>query len=123
MASTHSSTRNKPWLVAAFLAIPFIGVTALMITAGAGQVVPPPVSAKSHSVDVMNIEVQESYIQSRFAYGRVEAAQRANAGFELAGTLIQVQVDEGDKVSKGQLLARLDTVRLDARMVELQAAL
>lgn len=115
--------KNKTLLVAAILAIPFLGVTALMVSAGAGQIVPPPLSAKSHSVDVSAIEFQDSYTQSRYAYGRVESAQRANAGFELAGTLTKVLVDEGDLVAKGQLLATLDTDRLVAQMQELKAAL
>ncbi len=123
MAFNTSPRKNKTLLVAAIMAIPFFGVTALMVTAGSGQIVPPPVSAKSHTVDVGAIELQDSYIQARFAYGRIEAAQRANAGFELAGTLTQVLVDEGDLVVKGQLLAKLDTDRLDARMLELNAAL
>lgn len=122
MTKLHSPATKKPLLIMAFLVLPFFGLTTLMITAGAGQVVPPPLAAKSHTVDVTTMTVQDAYVQSKVAYGRVEAAQQASAGFELGGTLLNVLVEEGDQVKQGQLLARLDTLRLDARMEELVAA-
>ncbi len=43
-------------------------------------------------------------------------------GFELPGELRRVYVDEGDTVAAGDVLARLDTARLDARLAEAEAA-
>ena len=54
--------------------------------------------------------------------GRVEAARSSDLGFELAGTLLAAHVDEGNAVEKGDLLAELDTARLNARSAELEAA-
>jgi len=39
---------------------------------------------------------------------RIEAAQRADLGFRVPGTVQEINVKEGDLVSKGQVLARLD---------------
>ena len=40
--------------------------------------------------------------------GRAEANEEVNLGFEAGGILIERPVDKGDKVKKGQLLARLN---------------
>ena len=115
--------KNKTlWLVAA-LAIPFTGLVALMITAGSGQVTAPPAQPKLHPVNATPLQLQSSYQQQRLAYGRVEPGQQIQAGFELAGTLQNITVDEGDTFEQGQVLARLDTQRLDARMRAWDAAL
>ncbi|MEJ2516101.1 MAG: efflux RND transporter periplasmic adaptor subunit, partial [Gammaproteobacteria bacterium] len=44
-------------------------------------------------------------------------------GFELAGTVAEVFVEEGDRVDGGDRLARLDDARLQARLGELEAGL
>ncbi|GBC61330.1 efflux RND transporter periplasmic adaptor subun it [Desulfonema ishimotonii] len=40
--------------------------------------------------------------------GRAEAVREVNLAFEVAGTLVERQVNKGDRVTKGQVLARLD---------------
>jgi RND family efflux transporter MFP subunit len=47
--------------------------------------------------------------------GVVQAATRSQVGFELPGTIAEILVREGDAVSAGTLLARLDTRSLQAR--------
>lgn len=117
------STKNKWLMLTPILVLPFIGLVALVVAAGSGQVIAPPVSAKAHEVEVVPLTVQESYLQQRIAYGRVESGQRIDAGFELAGTVKKVLVDEGQSFDKGQPLAELDTQRLNARMQELNAVM
>lgn len=113
---------NRKWLLPA-LVIPFLGLSSLMIAAGAGQVATPPVNAKLHDVQVMALEMLPGYQQRRLAYGRVEVNQQASVGFELGGTLMAFSVDEGDSFHAGDVLATMDTQRLRARKAELQAAL
>ena len=55
--------------------------------------------------------------------GRAEASQRTNVGFDSSGILTAVYVDEGEYVSKGQILATLDEQRLQARRKEFQASI
>jgi RND family efflux transporter MFP subunit len=74
-------------------------------------------------VSTLRIQLAETYEARRGFIGRVEAARESAIGFELSGLLRAVLVDEGDEVAAGQLLARLDTARLQARRKELQAAL
>ena len=63
------------------------------------------------------------YTVERVFVGRVEAARKSQLGFELGGKLLEVDVDEGDRIGAGDVLARLDTERLRARLAEAQAAL
>ncbi len=75
------------------------------------------------SVEVLEIESSAGYpIQERFV-GMVEARRRSDLAFELAGTIEEVNVDEGESLKAGAVLARIDTSRLEARRDELQAAL
>ncbi len=53
--------------------------------------------------------------------GRVVARREAELGFELPGRLEAVLVDDGDEVSAGAELARVDRSRLLARRAELRA--
>lgn len=65
-------------------------------------------------------EAVEGFHLTRWYVGRVEAARSSALGFELAGHLDAVRVHEGDRVTAGQLLATLNTCRLQglgARLV------
>ena len=54
--------------------------------------------------------------------GRVKAAEEVNMAFKISGTLMNVYVEEGSRVSKGQLVAEIDPrdyqVQLDAIKAE-----
>ena len=88
---------------------------------GVGKASPEPIRALT--VATVIAEREEGYeVVDRFV-GRAEAARQSDLGFELAGTLISVSVEEGDFVEAGQELALLDTDRLEARRAELAALL
>jgi len=56
------------------------------------------------------------------ASGTVEATD-ADLGFQVAGRVLEISVEEGDAVPAGRELARLDTRELDAALVGAQAQL
>ncbi len=70
-------------------------------TPEAGEAIPPVVSAT----------------------GVVEPASTSTLSFATGGIVAEVMVQEGDTVEEGQILARLDTTVLDARVAEAEAAL
>jgi RND family efflux transporter MFP subunit len=75
------------------------------------------------AVETVMVEETDKYeVRDRFV-GRAEAARSSRVGFELAGTVEAVAVDDGVEVKSGQVLASLDTARLDARRGELVATL
>jgi RND family efflux transporter MFP subunit len=72
-------------------------------------------------VEVSAVEWATGFEVAERFLGRVEVARASDLGFELSGTLNRVLVEEGESVSKGQVLASLDTDRLEAREAELEA--
>ena len=127
MNGNHTSSKfrlpNKALLTGLVLLLPFILVAVLMITAGSGQVTTAPKNAKIHQVEIQPVVLLDKHSQQHSAYGRIEASSKAEIGFELAGKVTEIMVDEGDSLVNGQLLAKLDTARLDATMQELNATL
>lgn len=57
-----------------------------------------------------------------FGLGTVEARILSRVGFEVAGTLIELRADYGDRVAAGTLLARLDSREQEARVAQARAA-
>ncbi len=57
------------------------------------------------------------------ATGALEPTNQVQVGSELSGTVRTVAVDYNDRVKVGQVLARLDTAKLEAQVVEAKAVL
>ena len=106
--------------------IPFIALIALVLlmqASGNDQVQLAPTEAKKHLVNIMPIKWHTQYAQQRLVVGRAEAPQTAAIGFDLAGSVVNILIDEGQVVVQGQVLAKLDDQRLRAQMHELSAIL
>ncbi len=58
-----------------------------------------------------------------FGIGTVEARRNWMIGPTLAGRVLSVKVDVGDRVQAGQLLAEMDPVDLDQRLASLEASI
>lgn len=57
------------------------------------------------------------------ATGTLQPTNQVDIGSEISGTLKSVKVDFNQQVKKGQLLAEIDTLRLDAQIRQSEAAL
>ncbi len=73
------------------------------------------------SASLLTISPEQSYTVERNYLGQVTAKQHTNLSFEYAGKIIEIFVDNGDRVKKGQLLAQQDTQLLNYKTSELQA--
>jgi RND family efflux transporter MFP subunit len=82
-----------------------------------------PLGGGALMVSTTPVSPAPGYALERIFTGRIEAARSSEIGFELGGLLREVLVEEGDRLAQGQVLARLDTARLEARRAELHAAL
>ncbi|WP_086930267.1 efflux RND transporter periplasmic adaptor subunit [Agarilytica rhodophyticola] len=69
------------------------------------------------------VTAQNSYTKERIFTGRIEASRVSDAGFEIGGKLLQIYVDEGDKVQQGDVLAVLDVAQANAQRKEAAAVL
>lgn len=74
-----------------------------------------------HLAQTSPVDLEAGYPFSREYAGEVQAHQSSTLGFELAGQVSKLYVNEGDPVTAGQLLASLDTRLLVAEREELQA--
>mgnify|MGYP000362654807 CR=1 FL=1 len=57
------------------------------------------------------------------ATGTLEPTNKVEVGIEVSGTIESVEVDYNDRVEVGQVLARLDTSKLEAQVLQSRAAL
>ncbi|MFT5788292.1 MAG: RND family efflux transporter MFP subunit [Shewanella sp.] len=73
-------------------------------------------------VQVMTLTDQEQANTKQFS-GVLEATQTASLSFKVSGTIDVILVKTGDKVEKGQVLARLDPHDYQVTVVELEARL
>ena len=96
----------------------------LLVGAGAGlwyfrpdEGGPATISFKTAEVTKGDLEVIVS------ATGTLEPVIQVDVGSEVSGTLRTVEADFNDSVAKGQVLARLDTTKLEAQRDQAQAAL
>jgi len=116
--STKSGAPRRAWLVAAALCVlaPTVRpAAAAEAEASAGDRVLPVEAVKTEQAS--GYQVQEHYV------GRVVTRRSSSLGFQHPGLLAEMRVDEGSRVEKGELLARLDTSRFRARRRELYAEL
>lgn len=72
-------------------------------------------------VRTTNLTAAAFYEIIRTFTGEIRAARSSDVGFDLAGTVIDLLVDEGDRVDKQQLLALIDTDRLKAERDRIDA--
>jgi HlyD family secretion protein len=57
------------------------------------------------------------------ATGSLEPTNQVDVGIEVSGTIKTVEADYNDRVKVGQVLARLDTTKLSAQVLQMEAAL
>lgn len=96
-----------------------LGVACLMVAA-CSRKEPAPESA-IRSVKVNTVRAAEA--NAAPLAGVVRQRQRAALAFESAGRLVTLNVDVGDSVKQGQVLASLDNAAVGLRLKQSQAAL
>ena len=72
-------------------------------------------------VATLTLEPVAAYQVPRVYTGAIAALRRSELGFERGGELVQVMVEEGDRVSAGTLIAQLDSRNLEAQRLQVQA--
>ncbi|MEJ8562538.1 efflux RND transporter periplasmic adaptor subunit [Yoonia sp. GPGPB17] len=83
---------------------------------------PPPTPATLTAVAVSSVQFEDHYTTTRRFLGQVEATADAALSFELGGRLAELTVNEGESVTKGAVIARLDTALLEAERQRLAAS-
>ena len=98
-----------------------VGAVALVVLVGFGWVI--ATQGPMAPVRVTTASVQAGTLAPTvFGIGTVEARRAYSLGPTAAGRVLRVLVDEGDRVSAGQLLAEMDPIDLDLRIEAARAA-
>jgi RND family efflux transporter MFP subunit len=105
--------RRRAWLVVPVVLVVAAGSGAWLMTRDSSAAAQPTTATVSSST------MKETVAAS----GTVEPARSADLDFEVAGTVTNVYVAEGDRVSKGQALARVDDDALLANRTAAAATL
>ena len=103
---------RRPWFKAALAIVVIIGAFA------AGAFI---YSSRPITVQVATIE--ENVSVRVFGLGTVEARVLSKIGFEVGATIAELNVDHGDRVTNGQVLARLNIGEQEAKVAKARAAL
>ena len=78
-------------------------------------------SSELLSLEILEVEMMESYKITREFPGKLLPAQQSNLAFEIPGKINVVKVDIGDAVKKGQILAELDNREATAQLKQAKA--
>lgn len=76
----------------------------------------------SRPIHVEVAAVEQNVPVRVFGLGTVEARVMSKIGFEVGATLAELDVDHGDRVTKGQVLARLSLGEQEAKVAKARAA-
>lgn len=123
--SLHRITNHLAILSKSHLIQMFMVLMIAFNLQGCGDVSADEQAVSIHYLQAKNdyLVQQDSYQVDRKFVGKVVAKQDANLGFELAGRVNDLLVIEGQKVTKGQVLAALDTELLVIERAQLEAQL
>lgn len=75
----------------------------------------------SHAADIITIHPVNNYKIKRLYIGEINSKQLTNVSFEFGGQVKKLLVDNGDLITKGQLLAELSTELLRNKTDEIKA--
>jgi len=78
-------------------------------------------SSELLSLEILEVKMMESYKITRDFPGKLLPAQQSNLAFEIPGKINVINVDIGDAVKKGQILAELDNREATAQLKQAEA--
>ena len=73
------------------------------------------------SLEVLEVEIQDSYKEIKLIPGKVLPTQISNLAFEIPGIVYKINADIGDKFAKGDVLAELDSREVSANFMQAEA--
>jgi HlyD family secretion protein len=115
---SRANTKIGAALVATLLAFGMMGTGRM---AHAADPAPPPAATEGPAVSVARAS-KTAFTESMLVTGSLIARQEVLVSPQIEGyRIIELLADEGDRVTEGQVLARLDRSTLDAQLAQLEA--
>ena len=78
-------------------------------------------SSELFSLEILEVKMMDSYKITREFPGKLLPAQQSNLAFEIPGKINIINVDIGDAVKKGQIVAELDNREATAQLKQAKA--
>jgi HlyD family secretion protein len=94
-----------------------LAVAAILAAAAAGVII-----YANRPITVQVAAIEHNVPVRVFGLGTVEARVQSKISFEVGATLAALYADHGDRVTKGQVLARLSTGEQEAKVAKARAA-
>lgn len=111
-----TTKKSMPWLVGLTVA-GVVGISAIVVPLVRN-------TAPKQSISTLTVPVQAKDVTARItASGEVQAVKELNLNPKTAGRLEALLVQRGDRVTKGQIVARMETKELQADRAQAQAEL
>lgn len=123
MTAANTTSKSGKFTLVISIAVFTAALVLLLMTAGLGNATQTPEARLPVAVSTGTITIQSGFETPINVFGLVESPKATSVSFDVAGQITQLLVEEGEVVSKGDILAYQDLQRLNARKRELQAAL
>lgn len=123
MTAANTPSKSGKFTLLISIAVFTAALVVLLMTAGLGNATQTPEARLPVAVSTGTITIQSGFETPINVFGLVESPKATSLSFDVAGQVTRMLVEEGDVVSKGDILAHQDLQRLNARKRELQAAL
>ena len=119
--SARPKLQLKRWQVLSLLPLVLLPVGAIAANKLIGSAASEADLSQTIPVQAVTVEAVDGYAVGRSYSGELVAGRTSDLSFELAGKVVEILVDEGEAVSTGEPLARLDTRSLQAQRQQLVA--
>ena len=123
MSAAASLAKSGKLILVISIVVFIAALVVLLMTAGLGNATQAPEARLPVAVSTGTIKIQSGFETPINVFGLVESPKATSLSFDVAGQVTTLLVEEGDVVSQGDILARQDLQRLNARKRELQASL
>lgn len=122
LTKRQKMTRRLVWLGIGLGAVLLLVVTApLWRSSAVATDLLPPAAANVLPVVTFAVEHVESYVRERSYTGLLHESRRSQLSFQRGGEVLELLVDEGQVVTAGQTLGRLDARHIGANRARLEA--
>ncbi len=112
---------RRPWIIAIIILIVIIGIVFIRFTTKKRESETVAVASTVKVVEVIKASRGEIRSELQFS-GTIEADSQVTVFPEVAGKIIKMNVDEGDRVEKGQTLVVIEHEELELQVRQAEAA-
>lgn len=121
--ATQSIPRPKRFALPTWLRNPWVLITLATLLIAAIVIATVLIRAQTAVTYVTSPVVQQTLTQSVTASGTIAPQNEVTVGTQVSGTISALYVDYNSKVTKGEVLARIDTSTFQAQLDQAQANL